>query len=180
MKVSDEEEADDNHSDGKEERRLQAVLALLGGASVACVCQQFSIGDLRRELPAYVYYRNHIRGHHALGGKPAMTRLEEQHFFALPSILVRLESFARIEQATQRTSLNCCFRVLGRNGYVPGVGSGARVYLAETIDGLEARLEDGNRFLLRDYQKWKRTLGSYSGRQALPLSFEFEPMMPRV
>ncbi len=136
--------------------------------------------DLRRELPAYIYYRNHVRGHHALGGKPAVTRLEEQHFFALPSVLEQLESFARVEQATQRTSLNCCFRVLGRNGYVPGVGSGARVDLAETVDGLEARLEDGNRFLLRDYLKWKRTLGSYSGRQALPLSFEFEPMMPRV
>jgi len=29
--------------------------------------------ELRRDLPAYVHYRNHIRGHRALGGKPAIT-----------------------------------------------------------------------------------------------------------
>jgi len=45
---------------------------------------------LRRDLPGYVYYRNHIRGHHALGGKPAITRLNEYTHLALPAVLERL------------------------------------------------------------------------------------------
>lgn len=35
MKVRDDEDTDSNESHDKEERRLQAVLALLGGAAVA-------------------------------------------------------------------------------------------------------------------------------------------------
>src|SRR5262249_16035113 len=34
--------------------------------------------ELRQALPAYVAYRNQIRGHLALGGQPAVTRLREQ------------------------------------------------------------------------------------------------------
>jgi transposase InsO family protein len=30
---------------------------------------------LRRDLPGYVNYRNYVRGHHALGGKPAISGL---------------------------------------------------------------------------------------------------------
>lgn len=70
--------------------------------------------ELRSELPAYVHYRNHVRGHHALDGKPAVTCLREQHFFALPSVLERLETFARVEHEPQHTKLNSCLRVLGR------------------------------------------------------------------
>lgn len=132
--------------------------------------------ELRRDLPAYVHYRNHVRGHYALGGKPAVTRIREQDFFALPSLLERLETFARVEQEPQHTGLNCCFRVLGRNGYVSGIGSGVRINLTETLDGLEARNEDGARFLLKEYRKWKQIRNSWRGRQELPPSFEFEPM----
>jgi transposase InsO family protein len=32
---------------------------------------------LRRDLPNYVHYRNYVRGHHALGGNPAISRLKE-------------------------------------------------------------------------------------------------------
>jgi transposase InsO family protein len=39
---------------------------------------------LRRALPAYVQYRNEVRGHRALHGRPATTRLAEQHRMAVP------------------------------------------------------------------------------------------------
>jgi hypothetical protein len=32
---------------------------------------------LQRDLRAYVHYRNCVRGHHALHGKPAISRLNE-------------------------------------------------------------------------------------------------------
>ena len=32
---------------------------------------------LRRDLPGYVHYRNYVRGHRVLGGKPAISRLNE-------------------------------------------------------------------------------------------------------
>jgi transposase InsO family protein len=50
--------------------------------------------SLRRDLPAYVHYRTHVRGHHTLGGKPAITRLREQPHIVLPAVLERLESYA--------------------------------------------------------------------------------------
>jgi transposase InsO family protein len=39
---------------------------------------------LRRALPTYVQYRNEVRGHRALQGRPARTRLAEQHRMAVP------------------------------------------------------------------------------------------------
>jgi len=42
-KADDEQEIGDGQSTGKEERRLQAVLALLKGEVVTCVCQRFNI-----------------------------------------------------------------------------------------------------------------------------------------
>ena len=53
--------------------------------------------DLRRDLPGYVHYRNHIRGHSALGGKPAITRLNEYTQTALPAVLQGLEKYACYE-----------------------------------------------------------------------------------
>ena len=54
--------------------------------------------DLRRDLPAYVHYRNFVRGHRALGGKPSITRLNEEHSRAASSeMLDHLESCASYE-----------------------------------------------------------------------------------
>ena len=50
---------------------------------------------LRRALPASVQYRNEVRGHRALGGRPAMTRLAEQHRMAVPWVLDTREEYAR-------------------------------------------------------------------------------------
>ena len=40
--------------------------------------------ELRKGLPEYVRYRNEVRGHYALDGKPSTVRLREQDWFALP------------------------------------------------------------------------------------------------
>ncbi len=60
---------------------------------------EWHFDELRRDLPDYVHYRNTIRGHQALGGKPAITRLREQPRVASasPDLLDRLESFACYE-----------------------------------------------------------------------------------
>lgn len=99
--------------------------------------------ELRRGLPEYVRYRNEVRGHLALGERPAMTRLEEQNWFALPSVLARLESFARHPLGAATAGLNGCIRVLGRNGHLPGLRHKEKVNLTETFAGLEAETEDG-------------------------------------
>src|SRR5262245_95968 len=50
---------------------------------------------LRRELPTSIPYRNQVRGHRALQGHPALTRLAEQHRMAVPWSLDTLEQHAR-------------------------------------------------------------------------------------
>jgi putative transposase len=59
--------------------------------------------ELRQHLPDYVHYRNHVRGHWALGGRPSITRLKEQGFFALPAVLEKLETFARSSRTSHST-----------------------------------------------------------------------------
>jgi putative transposase len=62
--------------------------------------------ELRQGLPAYVRYRNEVRGHYALNGKPSTTRLGEQSWFALPSVLDRLESYARHPLGSTKVDLS--------------------------------------------------------------------------
>jgi len=52
----------------------------------ACERQQptGALEALRRALPASMHDRNEVRGHRALPGRPAMTRLAEQHRMAVP------------------------------------------------------------------------------------------------
>jgi len=50
--------------------------------------------QLRHDLPAYVHYRNHVRGQQALRGDPAMTRLMEYTPTVLPGGLESLEDYA--------------------------------------------------------------------------------------
>jgi putative transposase len=128
--------------------------------------------ELRQGLPEYVRYRNEVRGHFALHGKPSTTRLGEQSWFALPSVLDRLESYARQPLGTTKVDLNCCFRVLGRNGYIPKLRYRQSVSLTETLDGLEAETEDGRVYLLRDYRRLRQV--PISRRDELPFCLKFE------
>jgi hypothetical protein len=109
--------------------------------------EEWIFDELRKGLPEYVRYRNEVRGHYALDGKPSYTRLREQDWFASPSVLDCLESFARHPLGCTKVDLNCCIRVPGRNGYIPRLRYQQRVSLTETLDGLEAKTEDGRLYL---------------------------------
>lgn len=134
--------------------------------------EEWFFDELRQGLPEYVRYRNEVRGHHALGGKPSASRLREQHWFALPSVLDCLESYARHPHGVVTAGLNGCIRVLGRNGYVPGLLPKEKVNLTETFEGLESGTEDGRVYLLKNYRKF-RQVPSYR-RDELPFCFDFE------
>lgn len=134
--------------------------------------EQWIFEDLRAGLPAYIRYRNEVRGHYALGGKPARTRLQEQHWFALPSVLDRLERFARHPLGSTAGELNSCIRVLGRNGYMPNLRYRQQVFLTETLEGLEAQSEERRVYLLRNYRKFRQVPSWH--RDELPFCFHFE------
>lgn len=129
--------------------------------------------ELRAGLPEYMRYRNEVRGHYALSGRPSATRLQEQNWFALPSALDRLESFARRFLGTTLVGINGCFRALGRNAYIPRLRYGQRIALTETLDGLEAVTEDGRVYLLRDYRKYKQLIFNRREKE-VPFSFCLE------
>jgi transposase InsO family protein len=114
---------------------------------------EWELDELRKDLPEYVEYRNNVRGHWALDGKPACTRLQEQDWFALPSILDQLEEFARYPMRLRTIGVNQCIRLLGANAHIPDTCYNETVALTETIDGLEAITQDGRRFLLKDYRR---------------------------
>jgi transposase InsO family protein len=128
--------------------------------------------ELRQSLPEYVRYRNEVRGHYALDGKPSATRLAEQNWFALPSVLNSLEGFARHPLGSTKVDLSCCIRVLGRNGYIPKLRYRQSVSLNETLDGLEAMTEDGRVYLLRNYRRLKQVPSWH--RDELPSRLNFE------
>jgi transposase InsO family protein len=128
--------------------------------------------ELRQGLPEYVHYRNEVRGHYALKGKPSTTRLAEQNWFALPSVLDSLEGYARHPLGSTKVDLSCCIRVLGRNGYIPKLRYGQRVSLIETLDGLEATTEDGRVYLLRNYRRLKQVPSCHCDE--LPFCVHFE------
>jgi hypothetical protein len=117
---------------------------------------EWILEPLRSELPAYVHYRNYIRGHQALGGKPSIAQLSEQDRCAPQEFLDRLESFARCEVKR---------KVVSRYGYVPlfgriaYVGRGWRereVTFVETLEGLEACMEGRCVAVMRDYWKYRK------------------------
>jgi transposase InsO family protein len=80
--------------------------------------EKWIFGELRRSLPKYVHYRNHIRGHLALGGKPSISRLQEQDWFALPSVLGQLEEYACYRIGKRTLDEVGGLRVLGRTAVV--------------------------------------------------------------
>jgi transposase InsO family protein len=136
---------------------------------------------LRRDLPDYVYYRNHIRGHHALGGKPAITRLNEYTHLALPAVLERLESYACYEIGRKTIPATGSIRLFGRDAYL-GTMAGREVTFFESLEGLEARF-NGECAVLKDYRTFKQMVMHYRQRE-LPPAFYFEPykavICPRI
>lgn len=133
---------------------------------------------LREELPDYIYYHNNIRGHLALDGKPSMTRLTEQHFFALPSVLEHLETYAECEVKSRKVPAGGCFGFLGRPAYIDRRLAGEQVRAFETYFGLELRSKDGRRYLLRNERLYKHQYHyPYPRRVRLPKAFRFEPII---
>lgn len=112
--------------------------------------------ELRRDLPAYVHYRNHIRGHHVLGGKPAITRLNECTHMAVPAILERLESYTCYELRRKTIPATGWIRLFRRDAYVGKVAANTEVTFFETLDGLEARLNGQCVGVLKDYRAFQQ------------------------
>ena len=97
---------------------------------------------LRRNLPDYVNFRNYVRGHRALGGKPSITRLNEKHFPAASSeVLDRLKSFASYEIGRRILSASGSFRLFNRDAPVDTALARQEVIFFETLEGLEARAD---------------------------------------
>ncbi len=133
--------------------------------------------ELRRGLLAYVEYRNEIRGHWALSGKPARTRLDEQHRMALPWVLDHLEDYARYEMCQKKVTEAGCLRMLRRHIYLDDALAGQTITCYETLDGLEARSANQQVYLLRDYLKWHKQYWWNYG-QGAPDDLRFEPHEP--
>jgi hypothetical protein len=144
---------------------------------------QWLFAPLQRALPAYVHYRNTIRGHHALGGKPAITRLSEvNERTASQEVLDSLENYASYEVAHKVISATGSIRLFGRNAYVGMMLANTEVTFWESLEGLEARVDGTCVTVLRDYRTY-RQMTCYRRRE-LPPFFSFEvhqpPRCPRI
>ena len=135
---------------------------------------EWLLDHLRHDLPSYVQYRNEIRGHKALDGKPSITRLREQTRFALPEVLDRLESFACYEVSQTILPSDGMVRVLGRKGYVGEEFAGVEITLVETLEGLEARVGDRCIGVLREYRDMQHLYLYPWDRRNLPPVLYFE------
>ena len=137
----------------------------------------WELNALRCALPAYVQYRNEVRGHRALQGRPALTRLVEQHRMAVPWVLDTLEQYARYKMMQKRVTPEgglCLFR---RQVYLDAALSGQYVTCYETVDGLEAWSAAQQIYVLREYRRWQNRYW-WNGGQELPADLRFEPYTP--
>lgn len=132
---------------------------------------------LRTDLGGYVHYRNAIRGHAALGGKPATTRLQEQSWFALPSVLENLERQADYTIGRRKISPSGCLRLFHRDAYVDTALAGMEVELHETLDGLEVWVDGRSYYVLSDYRMYVHQ--NKHSRVPVPGTFRFEPVTAR-
>ncbi len=107
---------------------------------------------LKQKLPDYIDYRNEIRGHLALKGKPSVSRLKEQDYFALPHILNKLEMFAHCQRAAKRVRADGLMYFNQRKVYISPELAGQKIKIFETLDGLEAEDENGRLYFLADYK----------------------------
>ena len=128
-------------------------------------------------LPASVQYRNEVRGHRALGGRPALTRLAEQHRMAVPWVLDSLEQYARYPMMQKRVTPEGCLSLFRRQVYLDAALRGQEVTCYETVDGLEVRGANHRVYLLREYRRWRnRSWGN--GGQEIPADIRFAPYTP--
>jgi len=130
--------------------------------------------QLRYDLPSYIHYRNYIRGHKALGGKPAITRLREQDRMALPWVLERLERYAQYKMARKVIPPEGCMRLFGRAAYIDASLAGTEVMIYETLEGLEVQRDGQPIALLRGYRRWRHLYWGHKVSK-LPSAFYFEP-----
>jgi hypothetical protein len=133
----------------------------------------WSLKPLRRELPSYVHYRNYVRGHWALGGKPSITRLTGHDRLASQELLDRLESFARYELKRKIVSRYGYIPMLGRIAYVGRAWRQREITLVETLEGLEAQIEGQCVAIMTDYWKFRK-LPSWE-RETIPPRLYFRP-----
>lgn len=134
---------------------------------------------LRRALPAYVQYRNEVRGHHALKGCPAMTRLAEQHRMAVPWVLDSLEQYACYPLMQKRVTPEGCLGLFRRQVSLDIALRGQEVTCYETVEGLEVRGTRHRVYLLREYRRWQNRYW-WNGGQELPEDLRFERYSPPV
>jgi transposase InsO family protein len=135
---------------------------------------------LRSDLPGYVHYRNYIRGHHALGGKAAISRLKEHApDVTLCPVLDRLESYARYEIGRKIIPATGRIRLLGRDAYVGKMAANAEVTFCESLNGLEAWINGQCVAVLRDYRTFKQMKMHYRLRE-LPRALYFETYKPVI
>jgi transposase InsO family protein len=137
----------------------------------------WQLEQLRHDLPAYVHYRNHVRGHRALGGKPAITRLNEYTHMALPSVLAALESYACYEIGHKTIPATGSIRLFNRDAYLNSM-AGREVTFFESLEGLEARC-NGECAVLKNYRTFQQMAVLYRQRE-LPPIFTFEPYKPVI
>lgn len=138
---------------------------------------------LRRDLPAYIHYRNYVRGHRALGGKPSITRLNEEHSrAALPDVLDQLESYASYEIGRRTLSAVGGLRMFNRDAHVDEALAKREVVFFESLEGLEARIDGQCVAVLRDYRTYKQM--AYYRFNEIPQELHFEPCItvgsPRI
>jgi len=141
--------------------------------------ETWELERLRRDLPGYVHYRNHVRGQQALHGQAAITRLREYTPTVLPGVLESLENCACYEIGRKRLSSTGCFRLFGRDAHVGAMWADSDVTLYESLDGLEARRDGQCLAILRDYRTFKQiACGTWDRHNVLPEAFYFEPHVP--
>jgi transposase InsO family protein len=130
------------------------------------------LDHLRHDMRSYVHYRNCIRGHQALGGQPSITRLQEHTDKAPSAILTQLESYAVYKLGRQTVNNDGSIRVLGRSAQLDERACGQNVTMYETLQGLEAKTQEGRWYLFPDYQRFRQL--SFTAPWNMPTSFSFE------
>jgi transposase InsO family protein len=134
---------------------------------------EWVLEPLRRDLPGYVHYRNSVRGHQALSGKPAITRLREYDGCAPQELLDRLESFAWHEVKRKVVDRYGYIQMFGRVAYVGRAWKEREITFIETLEGLEAHAEGRCIAVMRDYWKYRK-LQSWEWR-TIPPRLYFQP-----
>ena len=134
---------------------------------------------LRRVLPAYVQYRNTVRGHRALKGCPSMMRLAAQHRMAILWVLDTLEEYARYPLLQKPVSPAGCLSLFRRQVDLDVTLRSQVVTCYETVHGLEVWGVNQQVYLLREYRRWQNRYRWNLGRD-LPEDLRFKPYTPPV